>query len=76
MCANTCHNITRMPSIETTMGSTTNSLAFFAEEEKRENCSKAFMAHEDDCTKYLLMIFRELTGRVLYQRIPGMIRNL
>ena len=41
-----------MPSIETTMGSTTNSLAFFAEEEKRENCSKAFMAHEDDCTKY------------------------
>ena len=52
MCANTCDNITRMPSIETTMGSTTNSLAFFAEEEKRENCSKAFMVHEDDCTKY------------------------
>ena len=41
-----------MHSIETTMGSTTNSLAFFAEEEKRENCSKAFMVHEDDCTKY------------------------
>ena len=52
MCANTCHNITRKPSIETTMGSTTNSLAFFTEEEGRENCSKAFMAHEDDCTKY------------------------